>query len=102
MRLSAPLGHPDRDGERLFPIGRRPKAQQLLERFETEEGYVLKPITEPVFAEAIALYRARRDKEWSLTDCISFVLMKQEDIAEALTADAHFRQAGFIAMLLEE
>jgi hypothetical protein len=36
---------------------------QLLEKFETEEGYVLQPITEPVLGEAIALYRSRRDKE---------------------------------------
>jgi len=41
------------------------------------------------------------DKEWSLTDCISFVLMKQEGVTEALTADAHFVQAGFKALLLE-
>src|SRR5437899_12166806 len=45
--------------------------------------------------------RLRSDKEWGLTDCISFALMKQEGIAEALTADAHFRQAGCKALLLE-
>ena len=47
------------------------------------------------------MYRARTDKEWGLTDCISFVLMKNEGISEALTADIHFRQAGFTAILLE-
>ena len=42
------------------------------------------------------LYGARHDKDWSLTDCISFVLMEREKIVEALTADRHFEQAGFV------
>jgi len=41
----------------------------------------------------------RPDKDWSLTDCISFVVMEDEDIKEALTADRHFEQAGFTALL---
>jgi len=47
------------------------------------------------------LYRQHRDKSWGLTDCVSFVLMRQEGIAETLTADVHFRQAGFKALLLD-
>ena len=54
-----------------------------------------------VIHDALALYRARIDKEWGLTDCVSFVLMNTAGITEALTADIHFRQAGFKAMLLE-
>lgn len=45
------------------------------------------------------LYQQRPDKEWSLTDCISFVIMQREGITEALTGDHHFEQAGFIALL---
>ncbi len=41
----------------------------------------------------------RPDKDWSLTDCISFVVMEDEEITEALTADRHFEQAGFTAPL---
>lgn len=44
-------------------------------------------------------YRQRRDKEWSLTDCISFVVMQEEQLTEALTADRHFEQAGFKPLL---
>ena len=47
----------------------------------------------------IELYRARPDKHWSLTDCISFVVMQREGISEALTGDKHFEQAGFVALL---
>jgi hypothetical protein len=46
-----------------------------------------------------ALYADRPDKYWSLTDCISFVVMKDHQITEALTGDHHFEQAGFVALL---
>jgi uncharacterized protein len=42
---------------------------------------------------------ARPDKDWSLTDCISFVVMEDEGIKDALTADQHFEQAGFVPLL---
>jgi predicted nucleic acid-binding protein len=44
-------------------------------------------------------YRARADKAWSLTDCISFVVMSEHGLSEALTADVHFEQASFRALL---
>jgi predicted nucleic acid-binding protein len=42
---------------------------------------------------------SRPDKEWPLTDCISFVVMRRYDIVDALTADHHFEQAGFNLLL---
>lgn len=45
------------------------------------------------------LYRARIDKDWSLTDCISFIVMHDRGISDALTGDRHFEQAGFRALL---
>jgi predicted nucleic acid-binding protein len=50
-------------------------------------------------ANAVRLFAARSDKDWSLTDCLSFIVMGQKDIQEALTADNHFEQAGFRAVL---
>jgi predicted nucleic acid-binding protein len=47
------------------------------------------------------LYNNRPDKAWSLTDCISFVVMQEHGISEALTGDHHFEQAGFVALLAE-
>ncbi len=82
-------------------VNRRSRGLQLLAKFESEQGYRLCPITEHLLHEALNLYRSRPDKDWGLTDCISFVLMKQEGITGALTADVHFRQAGFAALLLE-
>ncbi|HYV03803.1 MAG TPA: hypothetical protein VFB82_04420 [Blastocatellia bacterium] len=51
------------------------------------------------FDEGLELYRTRPDKDWSLTDCISFVVMQRLGITEALTGDHHFEQAGFKALL---
>ena len=82
-------------------LSRRAKGLQLLAKFEEEDSYRLSPITDALLKDALDLYRARADKDWGLTDCVSFVLMKQEGITEALTADVHFRQAGFTALLLE-
>jgi hypothetical protein len=51
--------------------------------------------------QAVAPFRSRPDKEWGLTDCVSFALMRREGITQALSADVHFRQTGFEPMLLE-
>lgn len=48
------------------------------------------------------LFTARADKAWSLTDCISFELMRSRGLTEALSADTHFNQAGFNALLLAQ
>jgi predicted nucleic acid-binding protein len=50
-------------------------------------------------AAAIRLFTERSDKDWSLTDCLSFIVMRRRNIREALTADRHFEQAGLRAVL---
>jgi predicted nucleic acid-binding protein len=57
--------------------------------------------SEKLFADGFRLYATRLDKDWSLTDCISFVVMGARRLDRALTADAHFVQAGFRALLRE-
>ena len=57
------------------------------------------PCTDQLLQEGIDFFDQRPDKEWSLTDCISFVVMHKEGITEALTGDKHFEQAGFVALL---
>jgi predicted nucleic acid-binding protein len=51
------------------------------------------------FERGFDLFCARVDKDWSLTDCISFVVMQERGLTEALTADRHFEQAGFTILL---
>ena len=57
------------------------------------------PPDQRLYDLGLALYRDRKDKDWSLTDCISFVVMRENAITEALTGDHHFEQAGFVALL---
>ncbi len=60
------------------------------------------PPTQDLFAQGIELYAQRRDKEWSLTDCLSFIVMRQYGLTDAPTADRHFEQAVFTAVLQRE
>ena len=57
------------------------------------------PPTLEFFDSGLSLYTKRHDKDWSLTDCISFVVMQERGLTEALTGDHHFEQAGFVALL---
>lgn len=50
---------------------------------------------------AVELYRSRTDKSWGLTDCISFIVMEDQKLVEAVTADEHFAQAGYRILLSE-
>lgn len=49
--------------------------------------------------KAWGIYKKSRDKDWSLTDCLSFVVMRDEGIRQAFTTDRHFEQAGFVKLL---
>lgn len=80
----------------------RPAAVELLDALEGDPAVEIVAFSEELYHQALALYRLRSDKEWGLTDCLSFVVMQQRNMAEALTTDDHFRQAGFRALLLEE
>ncbi len=57
------------------------------------------PLASELFNRGLARMRERSDKDWSLTDCVSFAVMEDERIHEALTGDQHFEQAGFKALL---
>ena len=52
-----------------------------------------------LFDAGMTLHRDRPDKQWSLTDCISFIVMEHRQLDRALTPDHHFEQAGFKALL---
>ena len=77
----------------------RRKVIQTLADFQRDPSIEIVPLSEELFAKAFALFRQRTDKSWGLTDCISFVVMRESGVSEALTADEHFEQAGFVALL---
>jgi hypothetical protein len=57
------------------------------------------PVEQSLLDRGWAIYHQYSDKDWGLTDCISFVLMRQEGITEAFTSDRHFEQAGFTKLM---
>jgi predicted nucleic acid-binding protein len=74
-------------------------ASALAQDVIDDQDTVMVPQSTSLFREALVLYQARSDKQWSLTDCASFLIMRQQKITEALTYDHHFEQAGFRALL---
>lgn len=77
---------------------RRETAAMIQQLLVSPRFYVISASDE-LFDRGLELYRRRPDKRWSLTDCISFVVMKDEGLTEALTGDRHFEQAGFLPLL---
>ena len=83
----------------LTTPGQRRGFLTLLASLRRARGCVIVPAAERLFEAGLDLYGQRLDKQWSLTDCISFVVMRENGITDALTGDHHFEQAGFRILL---
>jgi uncharacterized protein len=73
--------------------------QTMIDNLRSAEDIEIISASADLFDQGLALFTSRPDKEWSLTDCISFSVMRSRRITDALTADHHFEQAGFVALL---
>lgn len=82
----------------LSAVNRAGAAAFIRQCYQTANITVVSTDT-PLLNRALDLYAARADKTWSLTDCLSFVVMQDEGVTEALTADHHFAQAGFLPLI---
>ena len=71
----------------------------LVDEIAKDRDTTVIPADQVLFDRALELFRARSDKEWSLTDCTSFVVMQDQGLTESLTGDHHFEQAGFTILL---
>jgi len=71
----------------------------FLDKLRENSGVTIYEADRELFDLGVELYRGREDKDRSLTDCISFIVMKRDGIDEALTGDRNFEQAGFKALL---
>jgi predicted nucleic acid-binding protein len=87
-------------GNALAAFHRKAAARFIYQCYRTPNMRVV-TIDSSLLNRALALYEARLDKSWGLTDCISFVVMAEQNLINAVTADRHFTQAGYQALLLE-
>jgi uncharacterized protein len=85
------------DGMAASPLRRR--CVNFLRELSSDREIRIVTADQSLWNESVDFYSRRPDKEWSLTDCISFVVMKKYKIKDALTGDHHFEQAGFNALL---
>ncbi|MBN4001304.1 MAG: type II toxin-antitoxin system VapC family toxin [Nostoc sp. LPT] len=75
------------------------EAVEIIEHFFGSDEVEIVRLTPELFAQAFTVYKTHQDKAWGLVDCISFVVMKQAEVSQALTFDQHFVQAGFQALM---
>lgn len=77
----------------------RDAAIKAVQAIKSDARIEVVPQTRRLFQAAFDLYCKRPDKDWSLTDCASFVIMAERNITKALAHDTHFEQNGFVALL---
>jgi predicted nucleic acid-binding protein len=80
----------------------RAKGHLILSRVKSPNWCEIVSASQELFQAGVQLHRARPDKSWSLTDCISFHIMREREIHCALAFDQHFEQAGFEALLRQD
>jgi len=74
-------------------------AANLVYTLRRRNNVKIVPLTSAQFSAALYIYETFIDKEWSLTDCASYLIMKEMKITEALSHDHHFKQMGVNALL---
>lgn len=88
-------------GAALAKFAYRPTAIKLIDGLRADPKVEIVSLDSRLFEMAYRLFRERPDKEWSLTDCVSFIIMQERHISQALATDEHFRQVGLIPLLLQ-
>lgn len=88
-------------GNLLCSTQHRIKAADFIRACYSTTNTTVVEVDSMLLKRALELYRRHDDKSWGLTDCISFVVMKDNGLTVAVTADTDFQQAGFCALMLE-
>jgi uncharacterized protein len=87
-------------GNALSAFNRNGAVQFIQQCYRTDNIRIVSVDTE-LLMQALTLYQSRPDKTWGLTDCISFIVMQQQSLTDAVTGNRHFVQAGFRALMLD-
>lgn len=80
----------------------RGKAAQMVRAILLNPNVKVVPQSRGTFLQGLQLFEQRRDKEYSLTDCVSMNAMRSGSIAEVLTNDHHFEQEGFTVLMTRQ
>jgi uncharacterized protein len=86
-------------GSALSGVDQRDLFCRLVPHLRSHPNVRIIPATRDLLDRGFELFSHRPDKNWSLTDCTSFVIMSEEGLIDALSTDHHFEQAGFTALL---
>lgn len=86
----------------LSPLLLRKHAVRLVTRLRQQSEVEIVAFDDPLMQRAWQMYCNCADKSWSLTDCISFIVMHDRNIRSALTSNHHFEQAGFQILLCDD
>lgn len=78
------------------------EAVTIINAFQEAEEVEIVNLSPELFARGYSLFKQYQDKQWGLVDCISFVVMQEAGIDQALTFDKHFVQAGFQALMRDD
>jgi predicted nucleic acid-binding protein len=79
--------------------GFKAEAIAVIEEFLSSDEVRIVSVDTVLFQQGFNLYKSHQDKVWGLVDCISFIVMREHGITDALTSDTHFEQAGFNVLL---
>jgi predicted nucleic acid-binding protein len=77
----------------------RSRVRDFILHLRSTNACEIVPASRELLDRALELYHQHADKKWTLTDCVSFIIMREQNVTGALTGDKHFEQAGFIALL---
>ena len=77
----------------------RGRVRELILHLRQTPACEIVPASRELLDRALDLYHQHADKDWTLTDCVSFAIMRERNVTDALTGDKHFEQAGFVALL---
>lgn len=72
---------------------------EFIKKLEASPSIEIIKITDETYNNAWILYQKRIDKDWGITDCTSFEVMRMFNIKKAFTYDRHFEQAGYSLVL---
>ena len=81
--------------------GYKQESIEIIKEFLPSADTEIIHLNPKLFQQAFKLYQTRNDKEWGFIDCVSFVVMKEKGILQALTFDKHFAQTGFQVLMRE-